>query len=166
MSEASLAPPRPSPEAASRLVLRLAAALHRAGIPAHRLEGLSDLVALRLGAEVRLFSTPTALFAAVGPEHAARTEILRIAPGAPNLGRQAELDAIAESLLTGMASVDEATEALDVLESAPPPWSPAATLGAFALTGTTAALVLGGGPMESLASTVAGLAVGILDRIV
>jgi len=155
-----------SPEVASRFVLRFAAALHRAGTPAHRLEGLCDRIAADLGVQARVFSMPTALLAAVGPEHAARTELLRIAPGSPDLGRQAELDAIAEDLLAGTATIAEAAGALDALEPGKPRYGAIATLAAYALTGSTAAIVLGGGPPESLVATVAGLVVGILSRLV
>lgn len=153
---------RPSSDGASPFVLQFAVALHRAGIPAHRLEGLCDLVAQRLGVQARIFSMPTAVFATVGPEHAAHTELLRVTPGAPNLGLQAELDAIAESVIIGSMSVDAARDALADLANAKPTWSTFASLVAFALTGATAAIVLGGGPAESAASTVAGLLVGIL----
>ncbi|MEM6931611.1 MAG: threonine/serine exporter family protein, partial [Myxococcota bacterium] len=149
---------------AGRLVLELAAALHRAGTPAHRLEGLCDAVSQQVGVEVRIFSVPTALFAAVGPT--GHTELLRVAPGAPDLGRQADLDAIAEALLTGEIGVAEARTELSALDQTPPRWGAFATLIGFTLTGTTAAVVLGGGPPESAVSTVAGFVVGALALFV
>ncbi len=123
-------------------------------------------MAHHLGAQARIFSLPTAVFAAVGPEHAARTELLRVAPGAPDLGRQADLDGLVEELLADVLTVGEARAALDALERSAPRWSALASIVAFALTGATAAIVLGGGPPESLVSTGTGLVVGAIARFV
>ena len=151
---------------ASRFVLEFATALHRAGTPAHRLEGVCDLVAQHLGVQARIFSLPTALFAAIGSEQDARTELVKIAPGAPDLGLQSELDAIAEGVLADRTPLPEASNELVRLRTAQPRWGLVPTLLAFALTGTTAAIVLGGGIPEALVSTGAGLAVGAMGVFV
>lgn len=146
------------------LVIRLASGLHAAGTPAHRLEGLLAQIADHLGVHADVFSTPTAVFVTIGTGETARTVLLRLAPGGLDIGRQAELDGLAEALLSDAVSPARALELLDDLEQTPPPYGSAATVAAFAFTGASAAVALGGGPYEALSSAIAGTLVGLVER--
>ena len=145
------------------LLLRMGTALHRAGTPAHRLEGVLDRLAEHLRVEAQIFSMPTAVFAAIGPTHAGRTVLLRVQPGGPDLGMQAELDAVAEGLLTNQLLPNGAHARLDKLEARDSPWSRLAGVFAFVGTGAAASVVLGGGPYEAATGAVAGLGVALLE---
>ncbi len=90
--------------AARAFVLKLGRGLHAAGYSAHRLEEAVMLVAQRLGLEAHLFSTPTALFAAFGPEGHQRTHLLRVEPGSTDLSRLAALDGVATQVALGQES--------------------------------------------------------------
>ncbi len=163
-------PPAHVDDPAADLLLRYATALHRAGAPAHRLEGMLDQLAAHLEAPITVFSMPTAVFATLGGGaglggRGDRTLLLRVEPGAPHLGRQAELDAVAEALLAGRSTPAEVLRALHDIEATPSPWPPVADVLAFAITGAGAATVLGGGPHEAAAGALAGTGVGLLGPL-
>lgn len=147
------------------LLLRFATSLHRAGTPAHRLEGLLDQLATNLGVKARIFSMPTAVFATLGPEGGERTVLLRVAPGGLDIGRQAELDQIAEGVLAGTLPPERAVTAIEAVEARRSPWSGLATVLAFTGTGAAAAIVLGGGPYEAATSAMAGMGIGLFERL-
>lgn len=148
------------------LLLRFAMALHRSGTPAHRLEGLLDQLSEHLKVEARIFSMPTAVFASLGPEPESRTVLLRVDPGGLDIGHQAELDRIAEGVLDDEIPTERALLLLEALDAQRSPWSALASVLAFTGTGASAAIVLGGGPVEAACSAVAGAVVGLFDRAV
>jgi uncharacterized membrane protein YjjP (DUF1212 family) len=148
--------------AARAFVLKLGRGLHAAGYSAHRLEEAVMLVAQRLGLEAHLFSTPTALFAAFGPEGHQRTHLLRVEPGSTDLSRLAALDGVATRVALGQESPERGSQELDAILAAPPRYGPALTVAAFALASAAASRFFGGGPREALASLVIGCAIGLL----
>ena len=143
---AMTAPPDP---AALDFVLRLGRGLHRYGYPAHRLEETLVGVARRLGLEGQFFSMPTALFASFGAAADQRTFQIRVDPGAVELGRLAQLDAIGSDVAAGRMPPGEGNHALDAVIDAPAPYGALLTTAAFALTSGAAARFFGGGCARS-----------------
>lgn len=142
------------------LVREVALALHRAGAPAHRLEDTVDALAAQVGLEARLFSTPTAIYASFGPVEDARTVLLRARLGGLDLGRLADVDAIARDVLDGTLDASAAVQTLREREQRPPTHGQAVVLPAFAVTGVIAAVLFGGGVGEALASALVSVFVG------
>jgi uncharacterized membrane protein YjjP (DUF1212 family) len=152
--------PVPALDAAEELLCDVALALHRAGAPAHRLEDVVSSLAARLGVEVRIFSTPTSIYAGFGPPAAARTTLLRVQPGALDLGRLAEVDDVVKRLATGELAVDAAGDLLEAAATRGPRYPLAATLGSYGVASATVAMLFGASPTGVLAGAMTGVAVG------
>lgn len=137
-------------------LITLAAALHRNGASADRLEESLDRAAERLGMEARFLATPTSIMVAT----ATGTRLLRVEPGEVDLSRLAAL----EGLITDIGHVPAAglRARLLAIEAAAAPYGSAATVAGFALASAAAARFLGGGVAEIAAGVVEGLAVGSL----
>ena len=102
-------------------VLRLARALHSYGVPAHRLEDVLDSAAKKLGLEGQFFSTPTSIFAAFGKQDEQRTFLIRVNPGGVDLGKLADLDAVAVRVLReGLAPIEGSAQIDEIIAAAPP----------------------------------------------
>ncbi|MEO1366057.1 MAG: threonine/serine exporter family protein [Acidobacteriota bacterium] len=150
------------------LVAKLGQALHAYGSSAHRLEDALDLVSRRLGARGEFFSTPTAIFAAIGepggdadgrPPH---TLLLRVEPGEVNLEKLAGLDAVLGQISRGELAVAAAAQRIDHIVEAEPRYGRLLTFLAFALASGGAARFFGGGPREFAAAAAIGLVTGLL----
>jgi uncharacterized membrane protein YjjP (DUF1212 family) len=165
MHLAALEPPVPSTGAApeTAFALRIARALQEHGAPAHRLEDLLGALCRRLGLDAQVFSTPTSIMASFrGPDGAADTHLVRISASTVNLGRLADLDAIATGVLAGRLSAAEGLARLDAILAAPPRYPRAATAAAFAINSGAAAAIFGGGLREAAAGVALGLVTGVL----
>jgi uncharacterized membrane protein YjjP (DUF1212 family) len=153
----------PPPVPAVAFTLRLGQALHRYGTPAHRLEEQMRLVSQRLGLEARFFSTPTSIFASFGPPEALRTSLIRVEPGEMDLGRLAQLDALADSVIRGELSPEEGAELVEAVLAEPPRYGNALLLLCWALAASGGARLFGGGPREMGVAAVISLLIGGLD---
>jgi uncharacterized membrane protein YjjP (DUF1212 family) len=158
-------PPAPVADSRESLIRDVAVALHRSGAPAHRLEGATSALAERLGLEARIFSMPTAVYCSFGPEAAARTVLLRAAPGTLDLGRLAAVDTVVREVIAGRLATSEARARLERALEAPPAHRMAIVVPTMGLTGAVAAILLGGGPAEAAAAGIAGLGVGGLTAV-
>jgi uncharacterized membrane protein YjjP (DUF1212 family) len=156
------APPNP---VALDFMLRLAGGLHRYGYPAHQLDETLVGVARRLGLEGRFFSMPTALFVSFGPTADQRTFQIRVDPGAVELGRLAQLDAIGSDVAAGRMPPGEGNHALDAVIAAPAPYGSLLTTAAYALTSGASARIFGGGLREIAVAAVIGLATGAIAAL-
>lgn len=143
-------------------VFKLGEALHRYGAPAHRLEALLEKVVARLGVDARFYSTPTAIFAAVGRPDELSSSFVRVPPGDMDLGRLVELDALSMALVDGEVSFTDAAAQLDAILEHPPVYSNAFTLVAYAVASAAGARLFGGGFNESMVALVAGFCVGLV----
>lgn len=150
------------PERALRFMTRLGGALHRYGTPAHRLEEALERASASLGLQGQFFSTPTELLLAFGGPEAQRTSLLRVEPGAVDLGRLAKVDEIAGGVLKGTLSLDDGIRALDELETEAPPFPATLVLFAYAMASASASLLFGGGQRELLGALILGAAMGAL----
>lgn len=148
-----------------RFVVDLARALHRYGTTAHRLENALNLVSRRLGLEAQFFSTPTAVFVSIQTPREPQTILIRVDPGKLDLGKLAELDAVAGQVLRGELTVTEAGWRVREITEAPERYGPWLTTFSFALASATAAEFFGGGWREILAGSAVGLLIGLYARL-
>ncbi|HZN38967.1 MAG TPA: threonine/serine exporter family protein [Planctomycetota bacterium] len=148
---------------AQQFVLELGRAMHALGSPSYRVEDTMDACCRALGLEGSFFSTPTAIFAALGePGSEPKTTLLRVVPGEHDLGRLAELYAIRDAVVRREATPDQGLERLhDVLDRPPRPYLAADPV-AHALAGAGAAVLLGGCFFEAGVAAASGLLVGLM----
>lgn len=147
-------------EAAERVLLELAQALHRAGTASARLESTVDALAERFGIEAATFSTPTALFVAFGPPGRQRVALLRERPAGISLDRLTRLADLARQVLEEGLTASETERRLEIIEQAPRTYPEWAEPIAFVLTSASAAVFFGGGPMEVLVAAIVGAVIG------
>jgi uncharacterized membrane protein YjjP (DUF1212 family) len=143
-------------------MVKLGQALHRFGVPAHRLEQSMDLVAQRFGIQGGFFVTPTGIFASFGLPEEHRTSLIRIESSEVNLEKLARLDELTSRVIRGQADVGEGTQEIDRIVAAPPRYGSLLSTLCFSLASGAAARFLGGGWREVLVTTLIGLLVGIL----
>src|ERR1700750_1754384 len=74
------------------LVVKLGQALHRYGIPTHRLEGAMNRIQHQLGLGGQFFSMPTGFIVSFGLPEEHRTSLIRVEPGEVDLEKQVLLD--------------------------------------------------------------------------
>lgn len=148
-----------------RLLRALAQALHRRGLPAHRLEAVLHWIGRRLGTEVLVLATPTAVQLAFTRRGRQRVHLLREEPGSVDLARICALNDLVDDLGRRRVGVDQALARLAEIDAAPPAFGPAATVLAFAAASGSAALLFGGGAEDVATSTALGAMVGALSRV-
>lgn len=156
----SAPPPDPTTTRTDSFLGDLAAALHKNGMPAYRLEDSLLRVAKVLGVELQVFSVPTGITLGFGPLESQRVRMLRVEPGAVNLARVAKLSELIEDIAAGQADLLEAEARLASLSLDPMPHGAAATAFGFAAASGSAAVLLSCGPKETIASTLVGLLLG------
>lgn len=142
--------------------LRLAAALHRYGTPAHRLETTMDMVMARLGLQGDFFALPTSLFAAFGRPESHRTSMMRGETGDVNLEKLSRLDNLAEEIILGRRTITAAMEELESITTASNRFGTASIIVGTALGSGIACRMFGGGWREIATATVIGLVIGAL----
>ncbi len=145
---------------ATDVILALGRAYHQAGMPADVLEDIMHDVAVTLGVELQVNALPTSLTVAVGPGKQQRLVILRLEPGRMHLRKLALLDMVNERLLR--RSIDVATTLTEIgsIDATVGPRPALVTVLAYALLSLGASVLLGGGPRETLLSTLIGIAIG------
>lgn len=138
--------PRVTPNAASRdatgFVLELARALHMHGTPSHRLEVLLLTVSTRLGLRAEFFTTPTSIFVGFGDPTEQQTHLLRVEPGAPDLGHLSRLGDISREVVEGTLGPAEGLQRIRALLVEPPRWPGWLTMVAFVLSSAAVASFL------------------------
>jgi uncharacterized membrane protein YjjP (DUF1212 family) len=143
-------------------VLKLGRALHTYGYPAHRLEEALSAVSARLGLRTQFFSAPTALFASFGGDEEQRTFQIRVDPGGVNLEKLALLDEVAAQVARGRLAAAEGAARVDEIVAKSSPYGPLLTTLCFGLASGAASRFFGGGAREIAASSLIGLAIGLL----
>jgi uncharacterized membrane protein YjjP (DUF1212 family) len=145
--------------------LELGEALHRYGMPAHRVEGAMEAVCRTLGHEARFYSTPTAILASFGPVTDLKTGLLRLPPGELDLEKLVEVDALSNQVIAGARSPEDGSREVKRILAAPSRYGPWSTLLAFFFAAAGAARLFGGGWREVLVAGTASLLIGFLDRL-
>lgn len=149
-----------------RFITELARRLHLVGVSASRLEGAIRSVALSIGVRVEIWSTPTGLLLSLSD--AARsnatqeTRVLRLEPGDIQLGALAKLDAIAERVVAGAMSLEEASAAMQALDQPTTTKQQLMTVGAFGLAAAAVAGLLRTAWIDVSVAAVIGLLIGWL----
>ena len=152
-----------SPEDPSfRFVEKFGRALHRYGLPSHRLEEALVAVAERLGLEGQFFATPTAIFASLEHHGAERTILIRVDPGEVDLEKLSRLDALLQRVIREEVSPAEASLTVDEIVVARARYRGLMVVLGFAIASASASRFFGGGWREFVVGGVIGLVTGAL----
>ena len=145
---------------------KLGRALHRHGAPAHRLEGVLQLLSSMLGLRAEFFSTPSAIFYAYDlPGERSVAHLQRVYGQDLDLGKLSRLDRLFNDVLFGKVALADAPARLDAIEAEPPTYPGWLTWLAFAATSFAAARIFDGGLPEMLLAAVAGAMLGALHQL-
>jgi len=143
-------------------VLRIGAALHQFGVPAHRLEPLLHQVSDGLGLRGTFFVEPTSLQASFQTEAGPESRFARVQLGGDDLEKLARLDGLALRIGNSPITLQEAEAELDGILQAERRYPLALELGAFGVASATAARFFGGGGLEIAVGFLAGMLTGCL----
>ncbi|MEM6689974.1 MAG: threonine/serine exporter family protein [Planctomycetota bacterium] len=135
-------------------VLRAAELLHCYGTPSFRLEGVMTKVATTLGISGDFLYTPTALVIGLDDGNEERTYVRRVHSGDTDISKILALDQVLEELEAGKILLPEASERLEQIASASPPFGMLSTLSASAVACVGVAIIFGGNGLEA---AIAGL---------
>lgn len=129
-----------------------------------------EQAALNHGLHGQFFATPTSIFASFPevperPFASARTLLLRVQPGSPNLARRARIEAIARESEAGRLGAEEARKQLLAVESDPLPYSQSVTTLAFGFSAASAAIFFKATLHEALLAGLIGLIVGLVGLV-
>jgi uncharacterized membrane protein YjjP (DUF1212 family) len=144
---------------------RIGRALHRFGLPSHRLEGALSSLAGRLGYEGQFFATPTAIFMSFSRAEAQRTTLLRLEPGEINLDKLSRLDVVLRGVLAGDVSATEGSVEVDGIVGDHNRHGRVWVATGFTLASASASIFFGGGLREFVACAIVGLAIGVLHLV-
>jgi uncharacterized membrane protein YjjP (DUF1212 family) len=148
-----------------QFLIQLGRALHESGFSAPELESALHRVADRVGVQAQFFSTPTSLFFAFGSGVGQRTHLERVEPAGVDLGRLAELEALAGKVASGELDPGSASAAIDRARVRPRRFPGSLTLACWGLSSAATAVFLGGGWSEVAVGGVLGLATGALAAL-
>jgi len=146
-------------------VEKLGRALHRYGLPSHRIEDALVAVAERLGLQGQFFATPTAIFASLERDGAERTILIRVEPGEVDLEKLSRLDALLADVIQGAVAPTEASRAVDEITAAAPRYRGWMVMAGFAIASASASRFFGGGWREFAVCAAIGLATGALAHL-
>lgn len=172
----SVAPLAPSPASvrmergafAARVdfVVELAGRLHAYGTTAHRLEGAVSAVAARLGLECGAWSNPTGMILAFGVAGGGRRDtvrVVRLSPGETDLYKLAEVDRVAEAVMSGAMDLDSGLRAMRALDRPPSRLSLLLTVLAFGLASASVGGLLRLPWLDIAVAGGTGLLIGLLE---
>ena len=151
------------------LVMALGRAYHQSGVPSDGLEEIMHRSARALDLELQVTALPTSIMAAVGPPASQRVVLLRLEPGAIDLGRLALLNDVFDRIVAGRSSAPAALAEVERIETLVHPVPPIFAIAAYCALSTGVSVVLGGHAHENLASFAIGIVVGtvyVLGRVV
>jgi uncharacterized membrane protein YjjP (DUF1212 family) len=146
-------------------IMTLGRALHRYGVPAHRLEEALEQVSSRVGLQGQFFSTPTSIMAGFGGPGNQRACLVREQPGDVDLEKLVELDALTDRLTRSDLAFNTALREVNAILAAPPRYAAPVIVigGAFAAAG--AARFFEGGWREIVVTFGVGLVASLLGWV-
>lgn len=147
---------------AARFLKKLARALHRYGMPVHRIEHALSEVAAKLGVTAQFLVTPTSIVTSIGVEERAQTALVRLDQGEADLAKLADLHDVLRDVFAGRATPGEASERLVGIEEKPPLYGPLAQVVSFGVVSAVVSMFFGGGAREAAVALGLGLMVGVL----
>jgi len=143
-------------------VMTLGRALHRYGVPAHRLEEALEQVSSRAGLQGQFFSTPTSIMAGFGGPGDQRACLVREQPGDVDLAKLVELDALTDRLTRTDLAFSDALREVDAILAAPPRYPGPIVVICGALAAAGAARFFEGGWREIVVACGVGLVSSLL----
>ncbi|MGE5183986.1 MAG: threonine/serine ThrE exporter family protein [Acidobacteriota bacterium] len=154
------------PEAAIGFVLALGRTLHRYGTPAHRLEEGLRRVCDRLALEAEVFTTPTAIIMSFGRQTELKTRMLRVDGGELDMGKLAQLDALADDVVERRILPAEGVAKLDAIVAAPAQFGRVVSTVVHGTTAGAIAVFFGGAPADIAVAGAIGLLLGLLGQMI
>ncbi len=154
------------PEAAIGFVLALARTLHRYGTPAHRLEEGLRRVCDRLGLEAEVFTTPTAIIMSFGRSTELRTRMLRVEGGELDMGKLAQVDALADDVVAHRITPAEGVTRLEAIVAARSQFGRALSTLVHGTTAGAIAVFFGGSAQDIAVAGAIGLLLGVLAQLI
>ena len=154
------------PEAAIGFVLALGRTLHRYGTPAHRLEEGLRRVCDRLGLEAEVFTTPTAIIMSFGRPTELKTRMLRVEGGELDMGKLAQVDALADDVVEHRVTPAEGVARLEQIVKAPPQFGRVLSTLVHGTTAGSIAVFFGGAAADIAVAGAIGLLLGLLAQFV
>lgn len=153
-------------DARLRFLTELARRLHIAGVSSQRLEGAVRATAQAMHVSAEVWSTPTGLLLSLADADVLhgtqQTRVLRLDPGQVDLRALVQLDKIAEEVIGGHRTVEQAWETMRALDRASRPGDRLQVIGAFGLASGAVAGLLGTGWLDIVVALVLGLVIGWL----
>jgi uncharacterized membrane protein YjjP (DUF1212 family) len=143
-------------------VMTLGQALHRYGVPSHRLENGMNLVSQRFGMQASFFATPTGIFASFGLPEEQRTTLIRTESSEVNLEKMTLLDELVNQVIDERISIAEGTQRIEEIVNSKPRYGRLLSAISFAVSSGCAARIMEGGWGEVGVAALIGLFVGIL----
>jgi len=153
-------------EAAVGFVLALGRALHRYGTPAHRLEEALRRVCEQLDLEAEVFSTPTAIIMSFGEPTELKSRLMRVEGGELDMGKLAQVDALADAVVEHQVSAAEGMQRLDAIIAGPPRFGRAISTLVHGVTSGALVVFFGGGLYEVALAGAIGLLLGVLAQLI
>ncbi|MGE0546495.1 MAG: threonine/serine exporter ThrE family protein [Kofleriaceae bacterium] len=157
--------PDPANADAIGFVLALGRALHRYGTPAHRLEESLRVCCQRLGLEAEVFTTPTSIIMSFGDPTELRTRMMRVEGGELDMGKLADVDALADAVIAREILPAEGEARLDAIIAAPPRFGHSVSIATHAITAGALAVFFGGSFADVAVAAGIGLALGLLAQV-
>jgi uncharacterized membrane protein YjjP (DUF1212 family) len=151
-------------EASVAFVLSLGRALHRYGTPAHRLEDGLRQVCRRLDLDSEVFSTPTTLIMSFGRPTELRTRMMRVEGGELDMGKLAQVDALAEAVIERRVTAADGVARLESIVSAPRRYGRVVSTLVHGTTAGSIAVFFGGRLPDVALAGVIGLSLGLLAQ--
>jgi uncharacterized membrane protein YjjP (DUF1212 family) len=154
-------------DARVRFLTELARRLHIAGVSSQRLEGAVTATSRALHVNAEIWSTPTGLLLSLSDADVLhgtqQTRVLRLEPGNVDLYALVQLDRIAEQVISGTRTVEQAWETMRGLDNIPSSKLGLQVIGAFGLASAAVAGLLGTGWLDIGVALVLGLIIGWLS---
>lgn len=145
---------------AARFLKRLAGALHRYGMPVHRVEHALSEVARKLGVPAQFLVTPTSIVTSIGSGEAAKTSLVRLDQGQADLAKLAELNDVLREVFNETVSLEDAEARLAAIDEKRPRYGSPAVVAGFGVVSGVVSVFFGGGAREGLVALVLGFMVG------
>ena len=152
-------------EAGVRFICDLAAALHRYGTSADKLEETLEACARRLDLSAQFFASPTSILVSVESRRGAISRMIRVEESELHLEKLLLVDQVIRDIGRGHLGVDEARSRLAAIEAAPDRFGPVARVFGFAIAATLVSVLFGGSQEELTLTGATALAAGSLCAV-
>lgn len=136
--------------------------MHQYGTPAHSLETALSKVAARLGLMAEFFTTPTSIMVGFGEMMDQHVHLIRVEPGATNLGSISQLNDIVNSVTDDEITAETGLHRIRELNVQPKRWSKRLGYLAFVLASTSVAAFLRVNVGEIAIAALLGLVTAII----